>query len=211
MPVTFQSLGVLVRTALVRVGFSAWNVTVTVPGAYLMAGHLLTLPTPVETDPAVAAAIDAAREPADRGRWLVVHVMYADCGCSQRLLTQLVTRRALPDVRERVVLVGHDEALGARLRNAGFGFEELTAEELAQKYRAESAPMLMVANPAGALVYAGGYSDRKRGPETKDVEVVRQLQRGERVARLPLYGCAVSKKLQGELDPLGLKYPRNGP
>jgi hypothetical protein len=211
MAVTLQSLLGRVRTVFVRASFSAWVVTVTVPGAYLMAGHLLTLPAPEETDPRVAVAIDATRTPAERGAWLVVHVMYADCGCSQRLLTQLIARHALPDVRERVVLVGHDEAMAARLRDAGFAFEEVTASELAERYRAESAPMLMVASPAGALVYAGGYADRKRGPDTKDVDVVRRLQRGERVQRLPLYGCAVSKKLQGELDPLGLKYPRNGP
>jgi hypothetical protein len=198
---TFERL----RTLAVRSIFSVWAALVVVPGAYLMAGHLLTLPVPDDGDPLVAAAVDATRAPDERGRWLAVHVMCTDCGCSQLLMTHLVTRRALPDVRERIVLVGHDEAFAKRARNAGFGFEEVTAEELALRYRAESAPMLLVASPAGKLLYAGGYADRKRGPDAKDVDVIRGLLGGERVEKLPLFGCAVSKKLQKDLDPLGLR------
>ena len=199
------------RAFAVRSVFSVWAALVVVPGAYLMAGHLLTLPVPEDGDPRVAAAVVATRAPDEQGRWLAVHVMYEDCGCSQRLMTYLLSRRALPDVRERIVLVGHDEALAKRAREAGFAFEELDAEELQRRYRAESAPMLLVASPTGKLLYAGGYADRKRGPATKDVEVLHHLMRGERVEKLPLFGCAVSQKLQEDLDPLGLKYQRKTP
>jgi hypothetical protein len=199
------------RAFLVRSLFSVWAAIVIVPSAYMMAGHLLTLPVPAEGDPRVAAAVDATRAPDERGRWLAVHIMNEDCGCSQRLMTYLLSRRALADVRERIVLIGHDDALAKRARDAGFGFEELGPAELTQRYLAESAPMLMVANPAGKLLYVGGYADRRRGPDTKDLDVIHHLQRGERVEKLPLFGCAVSEKLQEDLDPLGLKYPRKKP
>ena len=196
MPQPTATLIARARVVIVRAAFSLWAAAVVVPGAYLMAGHLLTLRVPSEGDPVVAAAVDATRSPEDRGRWLAVHVMYADCGCSQRLMTYLISRRSLPDIRERIVLVGHDDALASRARVAGFAFEELSAEALAARYHAESAPMLIVASPDGKLRYAGGYADRKRGPDTKDVDILRRLQRGERVRDLPLYGCAVSQNKQ---------------
>lgn len=207
----FESLPSRVRRFAVRLGFSAWAAVVLVPGAYLMADHLLTLPAPNDGDPRVEAALEEARAPEDRGRWLAVHLMYQDCGCSQRLLAHLLSRGALPDVRERIVLIGHDDALAARAKRAGFSFEELTPEGLAARYHAEAAPMMLVAAPDGKLRYVGGYSDRKRGPDTMDVDILHRLAEGRRVAALPLFGCAVSEKLQGEIDPLGIKYTRTAP
>ncbi len=83
--------------------------------------------------------------------------------------------------------------------------EITTEQKLAELYEIDAAPLLVAIDPEGRVRYAGGYTDRKQGPDVRDRQILDALQRGDVVQPLPLYGCAVSKQLRRTLDPLGLK------
>ena len=61
-------------------------------------------------------------------------------------------------------------------------------------------------DPAGVVRYAGGYTARKQGLELRDRQILGDLMASGTTPLLPLYGCAVSKRLQAILDPIGIKY-----
>ena len=175
-----------------------------VVAASLMAAHAYTLPTPAAEDDALVDAVGRLREP-DEARWLVVHVLYAECRCSQRIFDHLLASTRPSGVTEKVLLVGQREEFAAAARARGIAVLDVTPRELADDYRIESAPLLLVVAPDGAVRYAGGYTERKQGPEIEDVELIERLLRDETTTPLPLFGCAVSERLQAILDPLGLE------
>lgn len=193
------------RSRLGIAAFWLWVPAMVLPGVYLMAGHLLTLPRPDQLDPDVARAIEAARAPEERGAWMAVHVLSAECGCSQRVLEHLVARGPVSGMREKVLFIGEPTALTRRARAAGFTVDLLTGDELAARYRLEAAPLLVVADPRDEVRYLGGYAERAGSPVIEDTSVFARLRAGESVAPLPIFGCAVSRRLQKTLDPLGLK------
>jgi hypothetical protein len=188
-----------------RAFFSVWMPLMVVPGAYLLGGHTVGLPTPPSGDRAVERAIAIERRPAERDAWLVLHVLAGRCGCSRRVLDTLVGRGPSAGIRERVVLV--DGAPGDRERAlaAGFAVTPVSPDALSERYHLESAPLFAVADPAGRLRYLGGYTERKRGPVLRDGDIVRALRQGEAVEALPVLGCAVSRRLQRIADPLGVR------
>jgi hypothetical protein len=187
-----------------KLGLAVWLPAILVPGALLMASHLLTLPTPPSHD--VQDAIHSSRLVGERGHWLALHVLYGKCACSQRVLDHLVSRGARHDVAERVLLVDGGPTLEDRLVGAGYAVERLSALDLRDRYHIESVPLLVVASPADEVRYIGGYTSRKQGPDVRDVAIIDDAIRGSSDPSLPLFGCAVSKNLQKTLDPLGLKY-----
>lgn len=188
-----------------RAAFALWLPVMIVPGGYLLGGHTAGLPAPGAGDRAVEEAIAASRESAERGAWLVLHVLYGQCGCSQRVLDALASRGPAADVRERVVLVDGSDAAAARIAAAGFAVARVSADELVDRYHLESAPLFAVADPAGHLRYLGGYTERKRGPSLLDRSIVEALVRGEEVAPIPILGCAVSRRLKQITNPLGVR------
>ncbi|HEX5656691.1 MAG TPA: hypothetical protein VFX59_05820 [Polyangiales bacterium] len=164
--------------------------------ASLMVTHTYALPAPAPQDLRVER--DA------QGRWQMLHVLYGRCRCSQRILQHLLTRKALPGVAERIVLVGADPQLEQRARAAGFVIEAITPEELPRRYALNAVPALAVISPA-RVEYLGGYTERKQGPEIADLEIFERVRAGTRTDALPLFGCAVSEALRGRLDPLSLR------
>ena len=125
--------------------------------------------------------------------------------CSQRIFDHLLASTRPSGVTEKVLLVGQREEFAAAARARGIAVLDVTPRELADDYRIESAPLLLVVAPDGAVRYAGGYTERKQGPEIEDVELIERLLRDETTTPLPLFGCAVSERLQAILDPLGLE------
>jgi hypothetical protein len=190
-----------------RVAFAAWVVCCLVAGGYLLSSHLLTLPTPEISDLGVQRSAVVARGPSQQGRWLVVHVLDQDCVCSLRVLDHLLADPRPADVAERIVLIATEVSADRRAAIAARGIEldVVTPEELAGRYRVEAAPLLIVADPADAVRYVGGYTPRKQAADVRDVKVVEALRRGERVAALPTFGCAVGRSLRDKIDPLGLR------
>ena len=137
---------------------------------------------------------------------MAVHVLYAECRCSQRILDGFEAQERPPGAVEKVLLVGHHPGFEASARRLGFDLRRLEAAELKERYGIESAPLLLVVDPAGALRYAGGYTARKQGLDPQDAGVIAGLMAGRNPTELPLYGCGVSRELQEVLDPLGVRY-----
>ena len=129
-----------------------------------------------------------------------------DCPCSRRVLRRVLERNPVDGAAERIVLVGHDIQPDKAAIDRGFDVDTVTPVELKAKYGVESAPLLLVADSVGRILYSGGYTDRKQGYEVKDQRVIEGLVAGEQVESLPVYGCAVSSELQALVDPLRLKY-----
>jgi hypothetical protein len=177
--------------------------------ACLMVQHWVVLPTPESKDPAVQQALARLRDERTRDRWQAVHVLYAECACSRKIVDHLLERGAIADVAETIVLVGEPSDLESQATAKGYAIDVVTPDELVQKYGFQSVPMLAVTDPRGTVLYVGGYTSRKQGPDIRDAAIIQALQRQEQTAALPLFGCAVSDALKQILDPLNLKYATN--
>jgi len=193
-----------VRKQALRLAFFLWVPGVLIPCAYFLAGHLLTLPEPdhVELQGALTDLFQAEPPQAES---VAIHVLYSECGCSKRVLKRLGKRRPASGVEERVWIVdAHDGSVEA-LRARGFVARDIDRDELHDRFHIEAAPLLLLARSDGDVRYVGGYTDRKRGPEIQDLELMAAVARGERPQPLPLFGCATSARLQAQVDPLGLE------
>jgi hypothetical protein len=177
---------------------AVWGVAILVVGASLMAGHLVSLPVPRRTDQRLRASLTGTPGLA-RGRWSAHHVLYQSCGCSQRVLAHLLERQARSDLVETIVYVRDPSApdpvaltkLVEQARLAGFGFEASTPVELERRY-------------------AGGYTERSGSKQIEDAVIIDGLEARHQVTVLPVFGCAVSSRVQQAIDPLGIKYGRPG-
>lgn len=187
-------------------GLAGWAGLMVVIIGTLMVGHWVVLPTPSGAErPEVASALQGLARGHD-GDWLVVHVMYAECRCSQRIVDHLIDRGRPAGVTEHVLLVGEDQELSAPLSDRGYTVTQLTAEQLSSRFHVQAAPLLLVAAPDGELRYAGGYTERKQGYRIRDVDILDTVMAKGWAAELPAFGCAVAEALQNLLDPLGVKY-----
>lgn len=170
--------------------------------AYLFAGHFALTAEPkddVKLRDEIARTHSAGEPP------LVIHFLYGDCRCSAAVLDHLVERGPRAGHVERLVLIDAHGTEEARARAAGFHTEMLTAEEEMAKYGVEGAPSLVVTDRAGAIVYSGGYTTSKQSPLIRDELVLAEIERGETVAPLPTFGCAVSDRMRKSRDPLALR------
>ena len=180
-----------------------WIASVLVVGSILLGRHVIALPRPDRSSIA-ARALARLRRPADRGQWLAVHVLYAGCRCSARVVDQLVQGQPIANVREIVLWVGQDPDSRARLMSAGYRTLEMAPEELRDRYTIEAAPMLAVLDPEDHARYLGGYTSRKQGPDIQDRKILTALLAGQHPEENPVLGCAVSSGLQNTLNPVGL-------
>ncbi|HEY0476215.1 MAG TPA: hypothetical protein VGD37_01755 [Kofleriaceae bacterium] len=198
-----------IRKVLVYGGLMVWGAACLALGSYLLASHLLTLPAPAPTDPVLHQEIAAHRRAHQRDRWLVLHVVYDECGCSQRVLDHLLADSRPPGVAERIVLVTENRAARAAWIAAiparGFELDVVTPEQLVAAYHIEAAPLLVIVDPHDTVRYVGGYTPRKQAADVRDVAVIAAVQRGEAVEPLPTFGCAIGRALSSRLDPLGIR------
>jgi hypothetical protein len=188
-----------------RVVFWLWVPVALFVGASLLAAHWVALPTPERDDERLLAALAQLHAHEERESWLVVHVLYAACACSGRVVDHLVDDPRPSGVVDKVLLVGTVPAIEERLANASFEIVRVTPRELDETYAIEGAPLLLVVDPDGVLRYRGGYTERKQSLAIRDVEIVERLVADGDVPALPLFGCAVSRRLRDVLDPLGLR------
>ncbi len=141
------------------------------------------------------------------GSWQAVHVLASDCACSRAVADHLVQRGTLLQLHESVVLIGDDRGLQAKLVEAGFPVQPVSVEEAAAHYHLRSAPWLFFVAPSGQIRYAGGYAaERDARSGYRDVAIWNALRAGQLAEPLPAYGCAIDKRIQRAIDPLGLKY-----
>jgi hypothetical protein len=189
---------------LSRVAFGVWCAGVLLLGATLLGAHLLSLPQPDAGDPVLARAIAAERGPRERGAWMAVHVLSSECGCSRGILDHIFSGPRPADLAERILLVGTDAEIEERARARGIPVRVITADDLARAH-IEAAPLLIVSDPRGRLVYVGGYTDRKQSAAIADIDIIAAARAGRAIPPLPLFGCAVSEGLKQAADPAGLK------
>jgi hypothetical protein len=191
------------RRRLSRLGLTAWFVVMLAIGATLLARHVVALPRPV-ADEALGRAMASLRMPEDAKRWMAVHVLYAECRCSQRIAEHLLSSSRPSDVSERVLLVGRDPDLEGRFAARGLRVVLTDATEVGSRYHVAAVPLLVVVAPDDTVRYAGGYTPRKQGPDPQDLQLVADARAGRSPATLPVFGCAVSARLKSSLNPLGL-------
>ncbi len=83
--------------------------------------------------------------------------------------------------------------------------------ELQQRYEIESVPLLVVADATGHIRYSGGYTDKSGAVDVEDAAIIDGVRAGRAVDARPVFGCAVSSRVQEAIDPLRLKYSRRNP
>ncbi len=187
-----------------RGALAVWGLGSVVVSAFLLGFHETPLPRPTGDDaPRTAAGLSTLR--ADGTRWLAVHVLYGECGCSARVAEHLAARDPLTDVREHVLFIGRDPALRSKLEARGYGVDELDEADAESRFGLRAAPMLLVLDPDDTLRWSGGYTDAKRGPAIQDVAIIRGALAGAPLPEKPVFGCATAAELRARLDPLGLK------
>jgi hypothetical protein len=179
------------RARLGGLTLAMWFAVMVLLGAGLLARHAIALPAP-SASPELAASMNALRRPENRGKWLAVHVLYAQCRCSQRIARHLLETARPRDWSELVLWVG-DPAPPPALEQR-FDVRWIDAAQLA-RLGVESAPMLVAVGPEGQVRYAGGYTDRKQGPVIDDLPILQAARTTDRIASLPVFGCAVSDRL----------------
>jgi len=190
-----------------RVAFWTWAIVLFVTATSLMAAHLYALPKPADDDALLASSLNGLRSKTERG-WLAVHVLYAECRCSRRILSHLAIDARPRGVSEKLLLVGANPELEPELsRISGRGFEIIrtTSTELRERFHVQAVPLLLVLGPDGVVRYSGGYTERKQGLDVRDRQIIVGLIENRPAPELPVFGCAVSKELQRLLDPLALK------
>jgi hypothetical protein len=182
---------------------AAWALAGVIGMGSLAVSHTVALPAPTEEAKLAAAALDLRPAP---GKPFLLHVIFGGCSCTRRLFAHLLKRGPLPGTQEAILFVGEDAEKRKAAEARGFRFTTTTAEALAARFGLEEAPVLLVFDPQGTLRYVGGYFDNPAAVTARDERVYGQVGKGEVAAPLPVYGCAVSRKLQKAVDPLGIVY-----
>jgi hypothetical protein len=165
----------------------------------LAVSHTVALPPPDEATKIATAALLLQRDP---DKAFVVHVIYADCSCTQRLFAHLLKRGPRPAHEELILFVGRDTRKQEAAEARGYRFQATTNDQLASRFGLESAPVLMVFDRKHEMRYIGGYFDSPAAQLSLDEKILDQPA----TSPLPVFGCAVSPKLQKTVDPLGIVY-----
>ncbi|RYZ01280.1 MAG: hypothetical protein EOO73_36130 [Myxococcales bacterium] len=166
-------------------------------GAGLLAKHVVALPAP-STDARLSRSLGELRR-AGGPDWLAVHVLYAECRCSQRIVAHLTTTERPRGWQEVVLWVG--QAAPEPALSRAFDVRRVSEQQLA-RWGVESAPLLVALGPDGRVAYAGGYTDRKQGPDIRDLRILSAAESGGALSSLPVFGCAVSERLKSALAAL---------
>jgi hypothetical protein len=172
-----------------------------VVGSVLLASH-----TPFQANPDGLSYL-ARQVGTARGTWQAIHLLSTTCSCSRGVAEHLIKRGPMAQVNEHIVLAGSDAALANRLRLAGFPVEIMSPETVATHYHIAGAPWLVFVSPQGDVRYQGGYTPAHARNNYQDEQIWSDLRSGRTADSLPVLGCALGKRLQRTLDPLGLKYP----
>ncbi|MGH8241399.1 MAG: hypothetical protein ACREXP_30890 [Steroidobacteraceae bacterium] len=182
---------------------ACWILVTLVGLGSLSLSHMVAMPKPDPTEQLARALLDLRRDPR---REFLVHVIYADCSCTERLFTHLLERGPFAHAEEIILFAGEDPAKQRSARRAGFEFLSISPALLVERYLLEAAPVLVAFDAAGRLNYLGGYFAHPAAIAPLDERLHRDLMRGGSPDPLPVFGCAVSTRLQKAVDPLGVLY-----
>jgi len=178
---------------------AVWAAALIVLIASLSIRHLAALPQPKDAALLAAAMLKYRRQPAAH---FLVHVIYSECSCSRSLLTHLASRRRFPNTEELILFVGRPDP---RLKNSRFEVQTISPSQLIATTGLEAAPVLLIFNPSGALTYAGGYYDHPAANNPLDEKIQAALLAQQPFEPLPIFGCAISPRLQNSLNPFRIR------
>jgi len=181
-----------------RLGLGTWLGAMLLLGAGLLAKHVIALPAPA-SNARLSSSLSAFRSSTTANQWLAVHVLYAECRCSQRIVAHLLSTARPSGWQEVVLWVG--KAAPDPLLERAYRVKRVTSTELAS-FGVEATPLLVVLDPSNHVRYAGGYTERKQGPVIDDLRILAEAQRTSSLASLPVFGCAVSDRLKRALGVL---------
>src|SRR5262245_27122353 len=136
-----MSKGRALRGRLVKLALAGWFAVMVTLSAIMLGRHIVPLPRPSADDTAMAAALSALRRPEDAPRFFAVHVLFAECRCSQRIAEHLLTSTRPHDMSEAVLLVGDNAVLEASLQSRGFSVTRVDPDELGTRYHVKAAPI----------------------------------------------------------------------
>ena len=172
----------------------------------VMAAALGLLHVPFRAEPSAVAHFVSATTPTVSS-WKAVHLLSVSCSCSRAVSAHLLQRGPFPGMPEYVVLVGNDANLAQSLSQIGFRVQSRSADEIADQFQIPGAPWFILVSPTQEIAYAGGYSVRRDARSGyQDQQIWRKAMAGFRTDALPVYGCALGKRLQRKADPFQLKY-----
>lgn len=193
------------RRVLTAALFIVWLAGAVIYSGTTMVTHLVTLPQPQVDDARLLQSLVTMREDDERGRWMAVHLFYAECRCSRRILDHIVETERRPDFVEKIVLVGDMPEIVAKARARGIAVEVIDAKTLERRFHVDAVPLMAVVTPDDRIAYLGGYTERKQGPDIQDLAIMDRLVAGAAApGALPLFGCVTSQELREILDPFSL-------
>jgi hypothetical protein len=142
------------------------------------------------------------------GSWQAVHILKADCPCSESVSKYLLKRGPQKDLNEQIWMMGENATWETSLKQSGFVVQHHDAEQVAAQLGVQGGPWLLIISPKGEVAYSGGYAPQRPGPSTVicDLALWQAVSHGHTVQAYPAYGCAASCWLRKTIDPLGMKY-----
>ena len=198
--------GMLWCRPLAVFGLFTWGVACLALLAALTLAHDAAPQAPDVDDPLLVAASREHAAAHGQGRWMMVHVICERCACSRAVVQGLIERGPLAGVSDRVILAGGGPRLRREFVSAGYPVDEIDLETLRARWSVTAVPMLIVADPAGRLRYAGGYLDRAGAAQSRDLQILAELRAGGERLGLPVVGgCVTSADLERALDPIGVR------
>src|ERR1700735_3874234 len=98
---------------------AGWIAVALIGLASLSLSHMASMPKP-DDEARLTRAMLTLRQ--DATRRFFVHVIYANCSCTQRLFAHLVERGRFAGVEELILFVGEDTQRRGSAERAGFRF-----------------------------------------------------------------------------------------
>ncbi len=198
-----------------------WCLLLLGASAYLGLFHYAAIRVDGKNNLAELAKIYPAPQISQSGH-TAYHILYSDCGCSQRTAIQLLEefQRVPSSDAQVVVLVGtKEQEQGFRLAVPDFDkllsaqhiklYLENDEELFVKKFGLVGAPSLAFIDKSGALLYSGGYAPF-RPTNTQKISFA-ELRRniltdlGHTMQPYPIFGCVIGKRTRQASDPFRLK------
>lgn len=178
---------------------SVWCVAVSLPIAYMMAGHMVSLPI-------ARSAIELPDSAVRPSEWRITHVLSDQCLCSRNVIEYLSARNPSDGIEEWVALLDSGSETANELRALGFQVIEANGEAFRADYGSEGVPYFQIKDSEGSLRFSGGYAPSGSIGQLSDLDTLERMRRGASVEEMPVIGCATSERLKSALDPFSFKY-----
>jgi hypothetical protein len=183
----------------------AWLLACTAVISALSLGHVVALPLPEDSAVGRFKTMLLSYKNAELSTQFVAHILAEDCSCTRSLAEHLLSKGPRKASDELILFVGNNSELASEAAAAGFRFQQIASSELTEM-GLESAPVLAVFDRDQNLNYLGGYYDHPAAIRPLNESIRDSITSGALLEPLPIFGCAISQRLQEAFDPLGIVY-----